>query len=70
MRGEGMTGSERAREARIRLADARAHITSAIEAISGPEPDWVLCEAHMDMAGDVMPVVPREVAAHGEEGGL
>lgn len=68
MRGEGMTGSERAREARIRLADARTHITSAIEAISGPEPDWVLCEAHMDMAGDVMPVVPREVAAHGEAG--
>lgn len=68
MRGEGMTGSERAREARIRLADARAHVTSAIEAISGPEPDWVLCEAHMDMAGDVMPVVPREVAAHGEAG--
>lgn len=68
MRGEGMTGSERAREARIRLADARAHVTSAIEAISGPEPDWVLCGAHMDMAGDVMPVVPREVAAHGEEG--
>lgn len=68
MRGEGTTGSERAREARIRLADARAHITSAIEAISGPEPDWVLCEAHMDMAGDVMPAVPREAAAHGEAG--
>lgn len=70
MRGEGMTGSERAREARIRLTDVRAHVTSAIEAISGPEPDWVLCGAHIGMACDAMPVVPRGVADDGGEGAL
>ena len=48
-----MTEQDRARE-------ARKHITDAIEAISGPVPDWVRCGAFIDMAGDVMPFV-REV---------
>lgn len=52
-----MTEQDRAREARIRLDAARQHLTNAIEAISGPKPDWVRCGAHIDMAGDVMPFV-------------
>lgn len=52
-----MTEQDRAREARIRLDAARKHITDAIEAISGPEPDWVRCGAFIDMADDVMPFV-------------
>lgn len=59
-----MTEQERAREARIRLDAAREHITEAIEAISGPAPDWVRCAAFIDMAGDVMPFV-REGDGHG-----
>lgn len=55
-----MEGTDRAREARIRLCEARRHITEAIEAVSGPEPDWGLCEAHMDMAGEVLPVIRRD----------
>lgn len=39
--GAGMDVQDRAREARIRLEVARGHITDAIEAISGPKPDWV-----------------------------
>lgn len=50
------------REARIRLDAARRHITEALEAISGPDPDWVRCGACIDMAGDVMPII-REVDA-------
>lgn len=52
-----MTEQDRAREARIRLDAARKHIADAIEAISGPVPDWVRCGARIDMAGDVMPFV-------------
>lgn len=52
-----MTEQDRAREARIRLDAARKHIADAIEAISGPAPDWVRCGAFIDMAGDVMPFV-------------
>lgn len=52
-----MTEQDRAREARIRLDAARKHITDAIEAISGPAPDWVRFGAFIDMAGDVMPFV-------------
>lgn len=52
-----MTEQDRVREARIRLEAARKHITDAIEAISGPKPDWVRCGAFIDMAGDVMPFV-------------
>lgn len=52
-----MTEQDRAREARIRLDAARKHITDAIEAISGPAPDWVRCGAFIDMVGDVMPFV-------------
>lgn len=52
-----MTEQDRAREARIRLDAARKHITDAIEAISGPAPDWVRCGAFIDMAGDVMSFV-------------
>lgn len=52
-----MTEQDRARKARIRLDAARKHITDAIEAISGPAPDWVRCGAFIDMTGDVMPFV-------------
>lgn len=52
-----MTEQDRARKARIRLDAARKHITDAIEAISGPKPDWLRCGACIDMAGDVMPFV-------------
>lgn len=52
-----MTEQDRARKARIRLDAARKHITDAIEAISGPAPDWVRCGEFVDMAGDVMPFV-------------
>ena len=32
-------------------------LTEALEAVSGPEPDWARCEACMDMASDVLPTV-------------
>lgn len=57
-----MTERDEAREARIRLDAARRHITQAMEAISGPEPDWLRCGAHADMACDVMPVIRRKGA--------
>lgn len=47
----------KAEQARIRIEAARKHLTEALEAISGPEPDWARCEACMDMAGDVLPTV-------------
>lgn len=52
-----MNEVDRAREARIRLVTARDFIARAIEAVGGPEPDWALCAALIDMAGDVMPYV-------------
>ena len=30
----------KAEQARIRIEAARKHLTEALEAISGPEPDW------------------------------
>lgn len=44
-------------QARIRIDAARKHLTDALEAISGPEPDFAKCEACMDMAGDVLPTI-------------
>lgn len=44
-------------QARIRIDAARKHLTEALEAISGPEPDFDKCEACMDMAGEVMPTI-------------
>lgn len=44
-------------QARIRIEAARKHLTEALAAISGPEPDWAKCEACMDMASDVLPTV-------------
>ena len=44
-------------QARVRIDAARKHLTDALEAISGPEPDWAKCEACMDMAGDVLPTI-------------
>lgn len=32
-------------QARIRIDAARKHLTEALEAVSGPEPDWTRCEA-------------------------
>lgn len=58
----------KAERARIRINAARKHLTEALEAISGPESDWVRCGAHMDMAVDVMPTVPSEVSDDGAEG--
>lgn len=43
--------------ARERIDAARKHLTDAIEAISGPEPNWPKCEAHINMAEDVLPYV-------------
>lgn len=47
----------KAEQARIRIEAARKHLTEALEAISGPEPDWARREACMDMASDVLPTV-------------
>ena len=47
----------KAKQARIRIEAARKHLTEALAAISGPEPDWARCEACMDMASDVLPTV-------------
>lgn len=44
-------------QARIRIDAARKHLTDALEAISGPEPDFSKCEACIDMAGDVLPTI-------------
>lgn len=44
-------------QARIRIDAARKHLTDALEAISGPEPDFAKCEVCMDMAGDVLPTI-------------
>lgn len=52
-----MTEEDKAREARIRIEAARAHLADAAEAVGGPAPDWVRCGACIDMAGDVLPVV-------------
>ena len=46
-----------AAEARIRIEAARRHLTDALEAISGPDPDWARCSTFIDMAGDVMPII-------------
>lgn len=47
----------KAEQARMRIDAARKHLTDALEAISGPEPDWTRCETFMDMASDVLPTV-------------
>lgn len=44
-------------QARIRIDAARKHLTEALEAISGPEPDFAKCEACMDMAGEVLSTI-------------
>lgn len=56
MRGDHMNDSK-VQQARIRIDAARKHLTEALEAISGPEPDFDKCEACMDMAGEVMPTI-------------
>ena len=38
-------------------AAANRHLTEALEAISGPEPDVAKCEAFIDMANDVVPTI-------------
>lgn len=57
-----MTEKNDAVEARIRIEAARKHLTDALEAISGPNPDWARCSTFIDMAGDVMPII-----RHGDE---
>ena len=44
-------------QARVRIDAARRHLTEALEAISGPDPDVVKCEAHIDMSNDVLPTI-------------
>ena len=44
-------------QARLRIDAARKHLTEALEAISGPEPDVAKCEAFLDMANDVLPTI-------------
>ena len=44
-------------QARLRIDAARKHLTEALEAISGPVPDAVKCEAFLDMANDVLPTI-------------
>lgn len=44
-------------QARIRINAARKHLTDALEAISGPEPDVAKCDAFIDMANDVLPTI-------------
>ena len=56
MKGDTMK-DVKAEQARIRIEAARKHLTEALAAISGPEPDWAKCEACMDMASDVLPTV-------------
>ena len=56
MRGDKMKDIK-VEQARIRIDAARKHLTDALEAISGPEPDWVKCEVYMDMASDELPTV-------------
>lgn len=56
MKGDQMEDIK-AEQARIRIDAARKHLTEALEAISGPEPDWAMCEACMDMASDVLPTI-------------
>lgn len=56
MKGDKMK-DVKAEQARIRIEAARKHLTEALEAISGPEPDWARCEACMDMSSDVLPTV-------------
>lgn len=52
-----MTEKNDAAEARIRIEAARKHLTDALDAISGPDPDWPRCSTFIDMAGDVMPII-------------
>ena len=44
-------------QARLRIDAARKHLTEALEAISGPEPDAAKCDAFIDMANDVLPTI-------------
>ena len=50
-----------AAEARIRIEAARKHLTDALEAISGPDPDWARGSTFLDRAGEVLPII-----RHGE----
>ena len=56
MRGD-MMKDMKAKQARVRIDAARKHLTDALEAISGPEPDWTRCKTFMDMANEVLPTV-------------
>lgn len=44
-------------ECRLRIDRAREILSDALEAISGPEPEWGKCGALIDMAGDVLPFI-------------
>lgn len=52
-----MTEKNDVAEARIRIEAARRHLADALEAISGPDPDWPRCGTFIDMAEDVMPFI-------------
>lgn len=55
-----MNDQEKARAARIKMDAARDHLGKAIEAISGPKPDWTRAQAHVDMAWDIVPVLKQD----------
>lgn len=46
-------------EARERIAEARRRLADALEAVSGPAPDWARCSVCVDMAADALPAVRR-----------
>lgn len=52
-----MTEKNDVAEARVRIEAARKHLADALEAISGPDPDWPRCSTFIDMAGDVVPII-------------
>ena len=55
-----MAANMGALEACIRIAEAKRHLSEAANALSGQEPDWERARVLLDMAGDVMPYIPRE----------
>lgn len=65
---------EIARAARMRIESATYHLERARIAISGPGCDWTACDAHIEMAGDVLAGVQRPEEVRGmtvtDDGGI
>ena len=60
-----MGEQEMARAARLRIKSAAEHLERALASIEGPRYDWPACEAHIDMAGDVLLGVQGPEEVHG-----